>query len=102
MTAGTLDYSRPFCQVEGFYKGLLLIQPRQAFVDDRQGLTIADQTAGRVDGKADVDAWLKARAERHREVKDRRRVVRSRTILPHRITCCRNSLHSRTRQFSAT
>ncbi len=53
-----------------------------AYVDDRQALTIADQTAGAVDGKADVDAWLKARAERHREVKDRRRVVRSRTILP--------------------
>jgi S-DNA-T family DNA segregation ATPase FtsK/SpoIIIE len=53
-----------------------------AFVDDRQGLTIANQTAGSVDGKADVDAWLKARAERHREVKDRRRVVRARTILP--------------------
>lgn len=53
-----------------------------AFVDDRQALTVADQTAGAVDGKADVDAWLKARAERYREVKDRRRVVRSRTILP--------------------
>jgi S-DNA-T family DNA segregation ATPase FtsK/SpoIIIE len=53
-----------------------------AYVDDRQALTIADQTAGSVDGKADVDAWLKARAERHREVKDRRRVVRTRTILP--------------------
>lgn len=53
-----------------------------AFVDDRQGLAVANQTAGSVDGKADVDAWLKARAERHREVKDRRRVVRSRTLLP--------------------
>ena len=53
-----------------------------AFVDDRQGLTIADQAAGGVDGKADVDAWLKTRAERYREVKDRRRVVRTRTILP--------------------
>jgi S-DNA-T family DNA segregation ATPase FtsK/SpoIIIE len=53
-----------------------------AFVDDRQALTVADQTAGAVDGKADVDAWLKARAERYREVKDRRRVVRSRIILP--------------------
>jgi DNA segregation ATPase FtsK/SpoIIIE, S-DNA-T family len=52
------------------------------YVDDRQALAVADQTAGAVDGKADVDAWLKARAERHREVKDRRRVVRSRTILP--------------------
>jgi S-DNA-T family DNA segregation ATPase FtsK/SpoIIIE len=53
-----------------------------SYVDDRQALAIADQTAGAVDGKADVDAWLKARAERYREVKDRRRVVRSRTILP--------------------
>jgi S-DNA-T family DNA segregation ATPase FtsK/SpoIIIE len=52
------------------------------YVDDRQALVIADQAAGSVDGRADVDAWLKARAERHREVKDRRRVVRSRTILP--------------------
>ncbi len=53
-----------------------------AFVDDRQALQVANQTAGGVDGRADVDAWLKARAERYREVKDRRRVVRSRTILP--------------------
>ncbi|WP_433792692.1 FtsK/SpoIIIE domain-containing protein [Actinoplanes sp. CA-252034] len=52
------------------------------YVDDRQALAVADQAAGAVDGRADVDAWLKARAERHREVKDRRRVVRSRTILP--------------------
>lgn len=53
-----------------------------AFVDDRQALTVADQVAGGVDGKADVDAWLKARAERYREVKDRRRVVRARIVLP--------------------
>jgi S-DNA-T family DNA segregation ATPase FtsK/SpoIIIE len=52
------------------------------YLDDRQGLDIAHQTAGGIDGKADVVAWLKVRGERHREVKDRRRVVRARVILP--------------------
>jgi S-DNA-T family DNA segregation ATPase FtsK/SpoIIIE len=53
-----------------------------AYVDDRQGLAVANQTAGGLDGRADVDAWLKTRAERHREVRDRRRVVRTRLALP--------------------
>jgi len=52
------------------------------YVDDRQGLEVANVTAGGVDGKADVDAWLRARAERHRELKDRRRVIRSRIATP--------------------
>jgi DNA segregation ATPase FtsK/SpoIIIE, S-DNA-T family len=52
------------------------------YLDDRQGLDIAHMTAGGVDGKADVVAWLKVREERHREVKDRRKVARTRTILP--------------------
>jgi S-DNA-T family DNA segregation ATPase FtsK/SpoIIIE len=52
------------------------------YLDDRQGLDIAQMTAGGVDGKADVVAWLKVRGERHREVKDRRKVARARTILP--------------------
>jgi S-DNA-T family DNA segregation ATPase FtsK/SpoIIIE len=53
-----------------------------AYADDRQALEIASQTAGGVDGRANVDAWLKVRAERHREVRDRRRVVRTRLALP--------------------
>jgi S-DNA-T family DNA segregation ATPase FtsK/SpoIIIE len=52
------------------------------YVDDRQGLQVADQTAGGIDGRADVEAWLRARAERHREVIDRRKVVRSRLAVP--------------------
>lgn len=52
------------------------------FLDDRQGLDVADQAAGGLDGRADVDAWLRARAERHREVHDRRKVIRSRTAMP--------------------
>ncbi len=53
-----------------------------SFLDDRQGLQVANQTAGGVDGRADVDAWLKVRNERHREVRDRRKVVRTRLALP--------------------
>jgi DNA segregation ATPase FtsK/SpoIIIE, S-DNA-T family len=52
------------------------------YLDDRQGLNIAGMTAGGVDGRADVVAWLKVRGERHREVKDRRKVARTRVILP--------------------
>lgn len=52
------------------------------YVDDRQGLAVADQAAGGVDGRANVDDWLRARSERHREVLDRRRVVRSRIGVP--------------------
>jgi DNA segregation ATPase FtsK/SpoIIIE, S-DNA-T family len=52
------------------------------WLDDRQGLDIAAMTAGGVDGRADVVAWLKVRGERHREVKDRRKVARTRVILP--------------------
>jgi S-DNA-T family DNA segregation ATPase FtsK/SpoIIIE len=52
------------------------------YLDDRQGLDIAHLTAGGLDGKADVVAWLKVRGERHREVKDRRKVARTRVILP--------------------
>lgn len=52
------------------------------WLDDRQGLNIADMTAGGTDGRADVVAWLKVRGERHREVKDRRKVARTRVILP--------------------
>jgi S-DNA-T family DNA segregation ATPase FtsK/SpoIIIE len=52
------------------------------YLDDRQGLDIAHLTAGGLDGRADVVAWLKVRGERHREVKDRRKVARTRVILP--------------------
>ncbi|NLT57148.1 MAG: AAA family ATPase [Actinomycetales bacterium] len=52
------------------------------FIDDRQALAVANQAAGGLDGRADVDAWLRARAERHRELHDRRKVVRSRLALP--------------------
>ena len=73
-----------FVRVAGWwFRGLGRAVSRFAgWVDDRQGLDVADQAAGGRDGRADVELWLKARAERHREVVDRRRVVRARTILP--------------------